>query len=75
MLIAEHGLLVFAGILIGATSAGAAILPLVLLSQTTVSAGLQAGMLALIAVTNAIAVAAALFTGLPRNPKQFLREE
>jgi hypothetical protein len=47
----------------------------VLFSQTHVSFGLQAALMALIAGANFAGVTLALLAGLPRNPIPNLREE
>jgi hypothetical protein len=72
----EHGLLVLAGMAMGTLAAAASILPLVLFSQTsTVSATLQAALLAFIAMANLLSVAVVLLAGLPRDTIAALREE
>ncbi len=75
ILLAEHGVLVLAGMLLGTAAAAAAILPLVFLSQTTVSLMLQAVLFALIMAANLISISVMVLAGLPKNPILYLREE
>ncbi len=73
--LAEHLLLVGAGIVLGTVAAGVSILPLVVASQTTVSLGVQAILLAGIAAANVIGVCLGLWFGIPEQPVRFLRSE
>jgi ABC-type antimicrobial peptide transport system permease subunit len=75
LLFAEHGLLVLGGMALGTVAAASAILPLVLCSQTTVSAGSQVTLLAFIVLANLVSVAVLLRAGLSRNPISDLRQE
>ena len=75
LLLAEHGLLVLAGMAFGAIAATASILPLVVFSQTTVSIEIQLVLLALIVAANIAGVAIALFASLSRTPLADLRQE
>ncbi len=75
LFLAEHGLLVLAGMLMGALAAAAAIFPLALLSQTEVSPASQAVLFVLIVAANLAATALALQLGFPRRAVQYLREE
>lgn len=75
ILFAEHALLILSGTVLGALAAGASILPLVLLSQTTVSTRLQAMLFGAIILANVMGVVAGLWAGLPRDPVQHLRAE
>lgn len=75
MLLAEHGLLILSGVFLGTASAAAAMLPLVLFSQTTVSPLLQGGLFLLITVSNLAVVQLAVRLGFPAVPVQALREE
>jgi len=74
-LLAEHGLLALGGMFIGVCAAAAAILPLTVLSQTTVSLTLQAGLFAAIVAANLASVSIMVLAGLPKNPIRYLREE
>jgi ABC-type antimicrobial peptide transport system permease subunit len=75
LLFAEHGLLVLCGIALGTVAAASAILPLVLFSRTTVSAGLQIALLAFIVLADLVSVAVLLRAGLSQNPIPDLRHE
>ncbi|HPO13361.1 MAG TPA: ABC transporter permease [Candidatus Hydrogenedentes bacterium] len=75
ILLAEHGALVLAGMLLGALAAAAAILPLILLSQTTVSPLVQAVLFAVIVISNLVSISVMVLVGLPQNPTPYLREE
>ena len=75
VLFAEHGVLVLGGMALGTLAAAAAVLPLVLFSQTTVSAGLQMALLAIIVLANLVSVAVLLRAGLSPNPIPDLRQE
>ena len=75
VLFAEHGVLVLGGMALGTLAAAAAVLPLVLFSQTTVSAGLQMALLAIIVLANLLSVAVLLRAGLSPNPIPDLRQE
>jgi ABC-type antimicrobial peptide transport system permease subunit len=75
VLFAEHGVLVLGGMALGTLAAAAAVLPLVLFSQTTVSAGLQMALLAIIVLANLVSVAVLLQVGLSPNPISDLRQE
>jgi len=75
LLFFEHGLLVLAGIGLGTIAAAVSILPLVFLSQTTVSLPFQIFLLAFIVLANIISIAVVLRGGLPKNVIGNLREE
>jgi len=75
LLFAEHGVLVLGGMALGTLAAAAAVLPLVLFSQTTVSAGVQMALLAIIVLANLVSVAVLLRAGLSPNPISDLRQE
>jgi len=75
MLIAEHGLLLVAGIIVGGVAAAIAMAPAVTSSGTHVSGGLITGMLALVMLAGVSCTALALFVGLGKSDVAALRDE
>ena len=75
ILLAEHGVLLFAGLAIGVLAAAAAMTPAVLSSGSDVSLTLQAGMLLLVVFSSGACMVLALIVGRPKDNLAALRTE
>jgi ABC-type antimicrobial peptide transport system permease subunit len=75
MLFTEHGLLLVAGLAVGAIAAAVSMTPAVLSAESDVSVPFQLALLLLVLLCGGVCMAIALFTALEKDPLPALRHE